>query len=64
MQKKIDTEAIIRLPSRKVQFSRPSKLRVSTVQNNWEAKFKNAALPVHSQPILCCKPHAVVSKGL
>ncbi len=61
MQHKIDTEAIIRLPSRKVQFSRPSKLRVSTVQNNWEAKFKKAALPVHSQPNPCSEVQALWS---
>jgi hypothetical protein len=61
MQNKIDTEAIIRLPSRKVRFSRPSKLRVSTTQNNWEAKFKKAALPVHSQPNPCSEVQALWS---
>jgi hypothetical protein len=55
MKNKIDTKAIIMLPSRKVWFVRLNKLKVSTMQNNWEEKFKKIVLHVHFQPNPCSK---------
>lgn len=86
MQNKIDTEAIIRLPSRKVRFLDPASSEFQqhkTIgkQNSKKQHYLYTLNPIHVQrfrhcghpftvrmsqehTILCCKPHAVVSKGL